>query len=182
MKKIALAAVAVAAMFAAPAFAEDGSIYGNIGYAKTQFDVKADVYKHTADFDSITGRVGYRAKHIGVEGELSGGINKDNWNVLSVGSVSTKLNYQVGGYVVGFWPVANNFEVFGRLGASYSEVKVTGKVSGKTVAGGTKDSTDFAYGVGAQYFFGSDAKNGVRVDYTRVDEANNFGVSYVRKF
>lgn len=64
---------------------------------------------------------------------------------------------------IGYWPIADQFSVFGRLGFYNSEVKATG--SG---ASGKKTTTDLTYGLGVQYDF---TRNfGVRGEWQRYSD------------
>lgn len=181
MKSLMIAAASVATLatvgFAGAASAQDTSgttFYGTIGYANVSADDGADV-----NLGAIQGRVGARfGKYFGVEGELAGGVKGDDVNVLGT-DVDVDLKHEVGVFAVGYYPVTERFDIFGRVGYATSEIKASG--------GGFSDSTDIdgvAYGVGGQYFFTD--KDGVRLDYTRHDsddgEADVVGVSYVRKF
>lgn len=177
MKSLMIAAASVATLatvgFAGAASAQDNTgttVYGTIGYANVSADDGADV-----NLGAIQGRIGARfGKYFGVEGELAGGVKGDD-----VSGVDVDLKHEVGVFAVGYYPITERFDIFGRVGYATSEIEASG--------GGLSASTDIdglAYGVGGQYFFTD--KDGVRLDYTRHDsddgEADVVGVSYVRKF
>ena len=158
------AAVSVIAM-AAPAAAQ---VDASLGYSLTDAG--------DANLGAVTGRVGFRAGWLGAEGEASLGAGSDD-----VGAAKVKLDSQWAVYGKAIAPVAENFDVFARVG--YGESRVQTKLAG-VESKNTDDSVN--YGVGAEWFF--DPNNGVRADYTRHDfgkggeDANVWGLSYVRKF
>lgn len=173
--KIAYAAAALvaAAAFAAPALAGDGphiNWYGNVGYT--------DLNASDGDLGAVTGRVGGRGTHFGIEAEGSFGVN-----TVTSGGANVKLNSQYGAYAVAYAPVADgNADLFARVGYLRTNFHAS--------AGGLSGSSSFngyGVGVGGQYFFGHGA-NGVRADYTYEHfenvggHANVYGISYVRKF
>lgn len=176
MRTLAFTAVAaVAAAIAAPAAAQtlsNPTWYGSVGYSNLSSD-DTDV-----DLNGLTGRVGARLNpYFGVEGELTVGLGDEQM----VPNVDVQLNHDAAVYGVASYPVAQNFEVFGRLGYGTTEIEASGL--GTTA---TNNSDSWNYGVGANYFF--DGVNGVRVDYTRRDfqddagEADIWTIGYVRRF
>ena len=159
MNKAFIAATAAAvALVAAPAMAQDAQSYGNIGYSLTDID--------DAEFGSIHVRAGARYDHLGGEVEGNIGVDSDN---------AADLDAAVAVYGTAWFDIGENFAILGRVGAGYTWYS----------APGFEDSEfSFNYGVGAQYTFGA---NGVRADYTRWDfsdleEADVFSLSFVRKF
>lgn len=176
MRTLAFTAAAiVTATIAAPAAAQSVSSpswHGSAGYANISTE-DSDV-----NLDAVTGRIGARfTPYLGVEGEASLGLGDESL----VPGVDVKLNYDAAVYGVASYPVAQNFEVFGRVGYGTTEIEASGLGSTATV-----DSESWNYGVGANYFF--DGTNGVRADYTRRDFQDDNGnadvwtVSYVRRF
>jgi outer membrane immunogenic protein len=165
-----MTAAAALALLSAPALshAQDVTGYGTLGVTHNQSG---------ADNTAIQGRLGARfGQYVGVEGELSGGVDGDN----SVGT-KTKLRHQEAIYGVGFYPVTPNIDVLARVGYGESHFRTrTGAVTN------SPDVNSWNYGVGAQYSF--DDKNGIRVDYTKQNfehtsqDADTYGVAYVRKF
>jgi outer membrane immunogenic protein len=149
--------------------------------AAAQVQADASIgYSHVdagdANLGAVTGRVGVRSGWIGAEGELSVGVGDDD-----VGAANVKLDNQWAIYGKATAPVAENFNVFGRLG--YGETRVETTLAG-VKAKDTENSWN--YGVGAEWLF--DPANGVRADYTRHDfddggdDADVWSLSYVRKF
>jgi len=73
--------------------------------------------------------------------------------------VKGKIDWHATGWqasVLGIWPIADNWEIFGRLGGFYADVKADLRVSadgavGKAHASGS--STEFLYGVGVDATF-----------------------------
>ena len=180
MNKILIfAAAAALSAIASPVFAEDSgafsptTFYGNLGGTVYHLDVGVA----SANAVCIGGRLGARfGKYLGVEGEVGVGVN----NATFAPGVSAKVDSAYGAYAVGFLPVAPNADLFARVG--YGRTHMTVNIPGGS-ASGSDDAVN--YGGGGQYFF--DAKDGVRVDYTRVHSTTNgntntFSLAYVRKF
>ncbi len=168
----AAAAVALMAVPAAAQTLSDPSWYGTVGVANVGAE-DTDV-----DLNAVTGRIGARLNpYFGVEGEASFGVGEEE---VATG-IDAQLNHDAAAYAVGFFPVSNNFEVFGRVGYGTTEIEVSG--GGLSAS---EDGQSLNYGVGAQYFF--DGANGVRGAWTRRDfeddngEADVWSVSYVRRF
>ena len=97
------------------------------------------------------------------------------------GGANVRLNDEEAIYGVGYLPVSPNADLFARVGYGNQDFHFGGAGSGHESSG------SWNWGVGGQYFF--DGKDGVRLDYTRVNttrhdvpDANTFGVNYVRKF
>jgi hypothetical protein len=162
--KYALAAAAVAALFAVAPAAQAMDAYGNIGYSNVDVD--------PVNLGGITGRIGMRGANFGVEGEGTFGIQGDE-----IAGVDVDLSSELGVYAVGFLPVSENTDLIARIG--YARIEVD-------TSFGSGDDDGFAYGVGIQHFFGGGA-NGVRADYTHfaldsLDDADAWTISYVRKF
>ncbi len=173
MKKLFVSTVVAGLLVSGAAFAQDaGAVYGNLGYTHTTVDVTGG---KDATFKGLTGRLGYQfSENFGVEGEATFSIDDDKVNISGT-QVAVKLKNQFAAYLTGTLPVSEQFGLHARLGYAYS------KLEGK--AGNVKadaDAKGFAYGVGASYMF--DDKNGLRGDYTRVEDSNNWTVAYVRKF
>jgi hypothetical protein len=127
------------------------------------------------DFKAINVNGGYQFyDNFGVEGTYTSGI--DNKTVLGA---KVKLNYVVGVFGAGYWPVSENVDIIGRLG--YGKGKVTASLGGFA---GSGDESGVAYGVGVRYF-PSGGNGGVRADFTRYDlgdDADTIQISYVRRF
>ncbi len=172
----AAAAAIVAALAPATASAQETTTgaYGSVGYSAAR--------EEGVDLGAIQGRLGYRFHpNLGVEGELAGGVKKDDTYVAGV-PVEVELNHQAALYGVGFLPIAPNADLYARVGYGTTELEASGP-GGVSARG---DGTSWNYGVGGQYFL--DEKNGLRADYTRHDftddggEADVWSVGYVRKF
>jgi len=174
MRNVFLYTVATAALFAAPAMAQDASnVYGSVGYAT------ADV--EGVDLGAVTGRMGYKFNpNFAVEGEASFGVADDD---VTIGAVTANVEheYDAAVYAVGILPVAPNFELFGRAG--YGTTEIEASAAGVTAS---DSGESWNYGVGANYYF--DGQNGIRADWTRRDftndggEADVWSLGYVRKF
>lgn len=161
--KASLAATAMTA-FAMSAQAQDSNVYINAGVQTFEFDTY-----------NIVGRVGYNFNEFfGVEGEGSIGVAGTD-----VDGVDVDTPWSLGGYLVGRYPVAESFEIFGRVG--YTTVNVEAEFGN---ASEDVNADGFAIGGGLQYNF--DQQNGVRLGYTYNDgdgiEADVIDLTYVRTF
>lgn len=156
MKKsvILAAAVAVATAIAAPAMAETNF---SVGYTTLDLD--------PGDLGALTGRAGWNNGIVGLEGEASLGVADD-----TIFGNKVELNSILGVFGVLQGELSPNFVVFGRAGFARYDIDVNGTGF---------DDTGPAYGVGANWFF--DQSNGVRFEYTNYDDADSFGISYVRR-
>jgi outer membrane immunogenic protein len=145
MNKFAImAAVAAAALFAAPGMASAQNWYAGAGY--TQYDFSdAD-----AEVGGITGRVGYNfTQNFGVEGEATFGVDDDD---------GVELDNAVGAYAVGRIPLGNTFGLHGRVG--YQNIELD------TPTGGVEDD-GVSYGAGVSWQ--ATPGLGIRADYTRFE-------------
>ncbi len=148
--------------------------YGTLGYS--QLDAS------DGDLGAITGRLGARLHpNFGAEGEVSVGVRDDEFDVAGV-PVKVEHEYDVAAYAVGYLPISEQFELFGRVGYGTTELKAS--AAGVST---TEDGESVNYGAGANYFF--DAQNGVRGDWTRRDftddnggEVDVYSLNYIRRF
>jgi len=161
--KLKLALVAAVATLAAPAVmtasAQSTGLYASGGYSNFSFDAPGG----DVNLGGLQGRLGYSfTPNIAIEGEGTIGIADDG---------GAELNNELGAFVVGKIPVSSQFDIFGRVGVSRTEVNEV-------------DDDGLAYGAGAQ--FNLTAQDGIRGDWTRHDydagEFDAWSVSYVRKF
>tara|TARA_R110002072_G_scaffold90929_3_gene203202 strand:- start:1002 stop:1529 length:528 start_codon:yes stop_codon:yes gene_type:complete len=172
MLRTLLTASVAAAAFTGIASADAGDFRFSGGYTYVDVD--------DLSFDAASLRAGYDfTDYVGIEGQLDIGLG-DETVVVGATNVDVSLDYAFGGYVVGRVPVAENTNLFGRLG--YVTAQADASAAGVTFS---DDDDGFAYGVGGEWLF--DGRNGVRLDYTRIDfdnggEADTFGVSYVYRF
>jgi len=158
MNKIALsAAVAVAALIAVPSMAS-AQVYAGAGY--THFDYDG------GELGGVTGRLGYRFNpNFAVEGEGTFGVEDD---------AGVELEHNLGAYAVAILPVANNFDIHGRVGYQRSEFDTPL---------GSADDDGVGYGVGATWR--ATPGFGIRGDFTRLDgdaEADTFSLGGVVNF
>ncbi len=176
MRNILLATAAIS-LFALPAAAQSlqsPSYYGTLGYS--QLDAS------DGDLGAITGRVGAKVNpNFGFEGEASIGVRDDDFTVGGV-PVTIEHDYDAAAYAVGFVPLSEQFELFGRIG--YGTTRIKAEAAGVDAS---EDGESLNYGAGANYFF--DAQNGVRGDWTRRDftdddggEVDVYSLNYVRRF
>ena len=164
--------------------------YGTLGYS--------NLNGGQLNLGAITGRLGARfGSYLGVEGELSVGVNEQNFTYSPpcapicelpiILLLRSRLNNSEGIYAVGYLPLTPDADLFVRAGygaANYSSASFS--------RGFNQQS--FNFGAGGQYFF--DGVDGVRLDYTREDITQNdpigreatsngvnvWSVSYIRRF
>lgn len=171
--RLAIAALPLlAAAIAAPALAQDTSgpsttyIYGSAGY--TNHDV------YGKNLGTVDGRLGSRWGWFGVEGEVSGGVNRANVTGGKAG-----INDQETLYGVVFLPIGHQVDLFGRIG--YGRTQWDYKGAGHP----SDDDRNWNVGGGGQWFWSR--HDGVRAEYTRetfdhAPDSDTWSVSYVRKF
>jgi hypothetical protein len=165
MKTLLSAAVAAACLLATPAFAQGpASIYGTIGI--THADVDPGV-----SFELATARIGTKfVKYVGVEAEDSMA-----WEQGKVDGQKVNLRNDWALYLVNYLPITDNVSLLARVGYGSSKIKVAGEKD---------DAAGVRYGAGIEAYF--DDANGVRIDYTRLDNSDingdTYSISYVRKF
>lgn len=192
--KILFAAAAAVALLPAAALAQTAAtpatnttgFYGTLGYLGTS--------TQGVDLGAIQGRLGYRVlPWLGIEGEGAFGV-KDDKSTQTIGGVNVdtkvKLRDQEAIYGVGFLPLSESFELFGRVGYGHEGARVSASSSSGTTPVSVTEKVagdSWNFGGGGQWFF--DDKNGVRADYTRYEftprgagHADTWALSYVRKF
>jgi len=201
---------AASALTSVTASANDGhdkdGIYVTVGgtFLSTELDLTdLDVADQpldlgTEDIDAfiINGRIGYRFnKYFAVEGELgfgTGGEDIDR-NIpvevapFGVVDVDANVTLDVDNYYIGFargiLPVSDEFDLFVRLGygEANGDADITATALGFSTEGSVSQSeSGFAYGVGGQYDFTQ--KDGIRADYTRLDDTDIISLAYARRF
>jgi len=198
---------ALSMMTAGAAVADDDNegIYINVGATQlsTELDLRdtdvsgqaVDLGVQDLDITMITGRIGYRINdYFAVEGEAGFGFGGDDFNqavpVNVAGTtlnVDTNIGLDVENYYVGFargiLPVSEDFDIFARIGYGQASASadITASLAGISASGSVEDEADdFAYGVGAQYDFTEN--DGIRADYTRLDETDIISIAYARRF
>jgi len=193
-------------MTAASASANDkDGVYGTVGVTllSTELDLSnIDVSGQTinlgnedANITMLTGRLGYRLNDFfAVEGEVGFGLGGDEFDrqipVQVLGTtqnVDANISLDVKNYYIAFargiLPVSEQFDVFARVGygEATAEADITGSLAGFTASGSAEEkASDFAYGVGAQFNFTE--TDGIRADYTRLDETDIISLAYSRRF
>ena len=199
-------AVLSASLFTSTALAQDSSgVYGTLGLTQLSTDIDlrqttisgqtVDLGNQSPDINMLTGRLGYRINSfIVLEGEAGFGLGGDDFSqavpVTVAGTavnVDTTVGLDVKNYYAGFaraiLPLSDDFDVFirGGYGSVKAEADVLASAAGLTASASASESVDgFAYGIGGQYNFS--AKDGVRLDYSQIDEASILSVSYARRF
>lgn len=143
----------------------DATGYGNVGFGVVE--------GRQITIETVTARLGARfGSYVGVEGEVSVGINKDRFiysppcavpvcplfAILSPAGISNAEAV----YAVGYFPVWKNADLFARVG--YGVTNISSVVQGSAVQ-------SVNIGAGAQYFV--DDSNGLRIEFTRATFNNN---------
>jgi len=155
----------------------------------------ADLGVEDASFTILNGRIGYRMNDFfAVEGELGFGVGGDDFDrtipvdVLgNTVNVDANADLKVKNYYVAFargiLPVSEQFDLFARVGYGEATAKadISGTVVGFTASGtAEQDESGFAYGLGAQYNLTD--FDGIRADYTRLEDTNILSLAYSRRF
>lgn len=205
MTTLSLIAAVLALTTTSASAADKDGVYATIGgtYLSTELDLSdIDVSGETvnlgvqdADITMISGRLGYRINDFfAVEGEAGFGLGGDDFdravpiNVLGNSvNVDTNVTLDVKNYYIAFargiLPVSEDFDLFARIGygQATAEADIVGTFSGFTASGSAEDdASGLAYGVGAQFNFTE--SDGIRADYTRLDETDIISLAYSRRF
>ena len=160
MRTIILAALAASAV-AAPAFAQTADSVEPTSAFTPVVAVSAGLGRFADGSEEFEGgsaivRTSLRLhRNFGVEADGSFGLETSD-----IAGYDFKMKHTVAGYVVGYWPLADNVDLIGRVGYGESEFEISNGVASVSDA-----YSGVTAGVGAQYFF--DEKNGLRMDVTR---------------
>lgn len=177
MKKVLLtAAVAACALvFAGQASAQDmGEPWFEVGVSR------ASVPDLDTSYNILTGRLGSKfSKHFGSELEFGVGLSEDTVEFSGV-EVDTKVDYNFGAFLTGEVAVSKQVTLIGRIGYARTQFNVSA---------GSYDETAEAKGASAGVGLkvtGKSGKNGLRVDFTRLQDAGDatdfVSATFVRKF
>lgn len=161
MRTIVLAALAASAV-AAPAFAQTTETAPAPAPAfEPVVSVSAGFSRFvdgSEEFEggAITARGTVRFhQYFGVEADFSKGLQTSE-----ISGLEFEIGHNVAGYLVGYLPMGEGFDLIGRVGYGSTEFTVSdGVVSVSDSYNGV------TAGIGGQYFF--DEKNGFRMDVTR---------------
>jgi len=169
-----------AAGVAGTAVAQSGNFYGDVGYTFHNIDSGIDGVDDI-NLGAITGHGGYEfTPNLAAEGELSIGVQDEDFDLGEGIDGSLSLNYLVGAYGRVQGNLTPQLQVFARAGVVNAELEAEADGLGSE----SDSETGAGYGAGAEYMF--DARNGIRVDYTRYDiedlESDAFTIAYKRKF
>jgi hypothetical protein len=171
MKVTIVAAIAIIATAAAGAASAQTT--ASLGYSSFKFD--------KAQFDAITGKVGWHSGWFGVEGELSAGVADAN-HFVGPNNVNMKMRDEAAIYATATYPLGDNMDVFGRVGYGTTRIKANLPTAGLI---GTAESWNL--GVGGEWFVHD--KTGLRAEYTREtfnnsysSDADVWSLSVVQKF
>ena len=158
-------------------------------------DQNLDLGSEDADILLINGRLGYRFNaYFAVEGELGFGLGGDDvdrvipLDVLgNTVDVDTNVDLNVDNYYIAFargiYPISEDFDIFARIGygQATADADVVGNVAGLTAeASASANESGFAYGVGGQYNLTQ--YDGIRADYTRLEDMDIISLAYSRRF
>lgn len=186
---------------------KDG-VYVNIGGTMitteqdlTRTDVAGEIVDlgiQDADVTMINGRIGYRFNdYLAVEGEAGFGVSGDEFSRVvpvdvagTIVDVNADIAIDVDDYYIAFargiLPVSEQFDIFARVGYGQATGSADVQASIAALAGLSATATledkadDFAYGVGAQFNFTDN--DGIRADYTRLEDTDIISVAYARRF
>ena len=173
MKKTLVALLLSVSGFGGSA-AADSDLYLNAGISAFDGD--------GATLKALTARGGL-AFHELLSAELEASFGLGAEDLDGVSGVELKLENQVGGYLVGRYPLLPNLEAIGRIGYTTGEFQASaGGVAGDIETDG------FAFGLGGEYMITQQL--GLRGDYTRIEVdddgldggVNAFALAAVYKF
>ena len=179
--------------------ADDTGLYLGGGYSFIDVETDNDIGDST---NALTGRVGYRiSPFISVETEASFGIDEGDFDFVgdeddfdfddnddadvddvlrAQGDIG--VDYLVGVYARGVYPVTERLDISARGGYAFIEVDSTlATFGGNEIEIGGSES-GFAFGAGAEYALAE--AHAVRLDYTRYefDDSNADGVTVAYNF
>lgn len=176
---VAAAMLPLVGLSAAPALAQTDAPqrpftgYGTLGYSHSDYGI--------SDLGGVTGRLGMRYKRfVGIEAEGTFGVDSDKSTRFGR-PTKTELDRAVAAYAVGWLPLGDKLDLFGRVGVGNSRTEIKGLAQPAKLS---RDSIN--YGVGAQYFVTN--YDGLRLDLTRASftggpgRADTYALSYVRRF
>ncbi|MEL6569026.1 MAG: porin family protein [Pseudomonadota bacterium] len=177
--KLALLSL-LAAGVAGTAAAQGAGFYGDVGYTFHSVDTGVDGLDDI-DLGALTAHGGYEfTPNLAAEGELSVGIQDEDFDLGGGIDGSVSLNYLIGAYGRVQGNITPQLQLFARAGLVNAELEAEADGLGSD----SDSETGAGYGVGAEFMF--DDLNGVRVDYTRYDiedlESDAFTIAYKRKF
>lgn len=94
------------------------------------------------DLSAVQGRYGWAWRdNFSFEALGAFGVGDD-----TISGVTAELDYIIGGYVVGEWPVTEQMNVYGRLGFAFAEATVDDLLESSS-----ESDSDVSYGFGATY-------------------------------
>jgi len=106
---------------------------------------------------------------------------------LGIIDVDANVELDVDNYYIGFaraiYPVSDQFDIFvrGGYGEANAEAAIVASAFGQTAsAEASQDESGFAYGIGGQYNFTE--KDGIRADFTLLDDVDIISLAYSRRF
>lgn len=143
MKLIArTAAIATLAVGAASAHAQ---LYGELNYVDIHDKFTSSGTEYKPHVGALSATVGYGLhQNLALEGMLAFGVKDD-----TVAGVNTEVQHSYGIFLKPRVMLSPEFELFGRIG--YMEHKTKGNMGG--LGSVTQRSNDWAYGLGANYYF-----------------------------
>lgn len=148
--------------------------YSRVKFYSADFSSGGVASEHKKEFDAgFKGFLGYQFNRNWAAEVSYVSLGKFKYT-YEVGSVSQEDSYKVTGWgfsAVPTVPLTDNFSLYGRFGAFFSQARITvhnpGAVISSTVPNLQSSETSFLAGFGMQYFF--HGETGIRIEY------ENFG-------
>lgn len=169
-----IAGLLASALMPSAALAGDGNSKASVGYTHYTYS--------EGNIGLLTARYQYHPfTNIGFEGEVSTGVSGDEIRDGDQ-TADLEINYSYGAYVVGTLPLDKfGSNIFVRAGYQRVDFELT---SGENSVN-PPEVNGIGYGAGANIMFNH--HHGVRFDYTRLEDDDDFGadtyaLSYVLRF
>ncbi len=140
------------------------------------------------DFSTITLRATYFAnENFGLEAEGIFGLDDDDLSELDAFGTDfdAELDFGFGGFGVARFPLNDRFGVFARGGFQAIRISIEGEDFVDGLLGSVAESDlDVGFAAGGGITYSLNERNLLRIGYTRtgVTDANQYGISYVRRF
>lgn len=167
MKRLLTAGFVAATLFSGAALAQVGPYVGaSIGQSNYKVDCeglscdKSDLGFKAFGGYMFTPNLGVEAHYVNL-----GKMTLDPTVVPGFGTLAGDIKGAGwGASLIGMWPI-EQFSLFGKLGFTYMDTKVSGTLSGFGSASMSESSTNFSWGLGAAYNFSKQLS--VRAEWER---------------
>lgn len=185
MKKHLVSSLAAAAVLsfagAAHAQAANPSAYFELGYASLSYKGSFGSDTLKASPGVLTGTLGYKLHpNIALEGQLGFGLGSSEVKLNGAGTgFDAKIGTGFGVFVRPSVEVAQNLELFGRLGWQRTKLKISGGIPK------TSSHSDMAFGLGANYSLSKTSylqANWMNYYSKDGETVRGFGLSYGMRF